>query len=398
LAQRFDLVAICVNYLQSGPKDSIEGPEPYDYGYLQATDALRALYFVVHGLRETKTPFADGRLYCTGGSGGGNVTLMANKFAPRTFAAVVDLCGMKKLSDDIAFHVPGGSDLNARYVRDAQNPYHLSGDQQEIRFVGHPDHVREMKRLRATAKVITVHGVEDKTCPYADAVEMVESMRREGLDVEPKFVRPEDLDGKVFTSAGHSLGNRTEIVAQVAGKYLSPDRRLLTGPDDFQRRSTIRYRTAGGEYVISYEHGYPIVRFEPQAAAPKYSTHQQVDVWLDDSGRPQPIRTPADAARRARHVRRQLEQVMGPFPSALERVPLDVSPTSGSGISCDASSRTSRTGTIECRRTCSFRPTGSPRRPILRRARRPDSPRCWRCIRRRRRGRTRRRACRGVLS
>lgn len=32
LAREFNCVALCVNYLQSGPKDSIEGPEPYDFG------------------------------------------------------------------------------------------------------------------------------------------------------------------------------------------------------------------------------------------------------------------------------------------------------------------------------------------------------------------------------
>jgi len=144
LANRFNVIALCVNYLQSGPKDSIEGPEPYDYGYLQSLDALRALYFAVHNLRELERPFAAGRLYCTGGSGGGNVTLMANKLAPHTFATVIDLCGMKKLTDDVAFNLPGGSGLDARYVRDANNPYRLTRDEQEIRFVGHPDHVRQM--------------------------------------------------------------------------------------------------------------------------------------------------------------------------------------------------------------------------------------------------------------
>lgn len=41
LADKLNVIALCVNYLQSGPKDSIEGPEPYDFGYLQALDALR---------------------------------------------------------------------------------------------------------------------------------------------------------------------------------------------------------------------------------------------------------------------------------------------------------------------------------------------------------------------
>ncbi len=35
LARKLNVVAICVNYLQSGQVDSIQGPEPYDFGYLQ---------------------------------------------------------------------------------------------------------------------------------------------------------------------------------------------------------------------------------------------------------------------------------------------------------------------------------------------------------------------------
>ena len=117
LARELNVIAICVNYLQSGPRDSIEGPEPYDFGYLQALDALRALYAVQQSLESAHRPYDARRTYATGGSGGGNVALMANKLAPRTFAAIIDLCGMKKLTDDIAFNLPGGSDLNAQIGR-----------------------------------------------------------------------------------------------------------------------------------------------------------------------------------------------------------------------------------------------------------------------------------------
>ena len=79
LAQRLNVVAVCVNYLQSGKADSVDAPEPYDFGYLQALDALRALWWVREQLTTLGKPFADDRLFCCGGSGGGNVTLMANK-------------------------------------------------------------------------------------------------------------------------------------------------------------------------------------------------------------------------------------------------------------------------------------------------------------------------------
>ncbi|MBP85958.1 MAG: hypothetical protein CMJ64_04445 [Planctomycetaceae bacterium] len=265
LTDRLNVVAICVNYLQSGRKASIDDPQPYDVGYLQSLDALRALAFVQNGLKKAKVPFDRGRVFCTGGSGGGNVTLMANKLAPRTFACVIDMCGMKKLSDDIAFNDPGGSGLNARWSRDPTSVNYLSADQQELRFVGNPQHLLAMKHLGAANKIIVVHGVDDATCPFADAREMVSNMQAAEFNVEPHFIGKEDIDGKVFSSTGHSLGNRTEIVFRVAGKYLAldgPDSLRRKGPTDFELREDVVYETTSGKYVISYKSGIPVSRFE----------------------------------------------------------------------------------------------------------------------------------------
>lgn len=327
LAQELNVVALCVNYLQSGPQDSIMGPEPYDFGYLQALDALRALWWLGDRLEQAGRPYAAGRLFCTGGSGGGNVSLMANKLAPRTFACVVDLCGMKKLSDDIAFHLPGGSDLNARYVRDPAHPYHLTVDMQELRFLGHREHLRIQQQSGATARVITVHGREDTTCPFADAVEMVDEMRRAGLSVEPRFIGRGELDGQVFTSAGHALGDRTRIVLQVAGNLLragTPDSLERRVPSDFVRREAIRYPTRDGTFVIDYSAGYPVGRWEPAEPLPAYPSRTTLLEWRDADGQPHPVKTWDDWERRRRHVVRHWLRVTGPLPGGLSRVPLDV--------------------------------------------------------------------------
>lgn len=265
LAERLNVVAVCVNYLQSGRVDSVESPEPYDYGYLQATDVLRALAYVRSGLKRTGTRYDDHRIFCTGGSGGGNVTLMANKLAPRTFACVIDMCGMKKLSDDIAFHLPGGSGLNARWSRDRQSVNYLSTDAQEIRFVANPAHLRTMKSLDSRCKIVVVHGRADNTCPFADAQELVSNMQMADLDVEHHFIGSDDLDGKVFTSSGHALGNRTEIVFQVAGDYLRTEGRNAVrraGKSDFDLREDIAYPTTNGRFVISYATGLPVAEFQ----------------------------------------------------------------------------------------------------------------------------------------
>lgn len=327
LARTLNVVAICVNYLQSGKVDSIDGPEPYDFGYLQSLDALRALWFVREGLKTANKPYDDGRLFCTGGSGGGNVTLMANKLAPRTFACSIDLCGMKKLSDDIAFNLPGGSDLNARWSRDSSSKNHLTLDEQELRFVGHPDHLAEMKRLGATSRLVVVHGVDDTTCPYADAVQMVDLMRAAKLDVEPYWVTKELLDGKIFLSTGHSLGDRTQIVFKVAGGLLASDGttgRRRSGLTDFDRREAIRYRTTHGTYVIDYAAGYPVSRFEKAAPPVSYRDHHDLLYWLDRDGTRHVVRNADDWKQRRQHVVENLQRVMGHVPSPLRRVPLGV--------------------------------------------------------------------------
>lgn len=265
LAKRLDVVAICVNYLQSGRKASIEDPEPYDCGWLQALDALRALWFVYDGLQSNGVAFNAQRIFATGGSGGGNVTLMANKLAPRTFTCVIDMCGMAKLSDDIAFNLPGGSGLNARWSQDSGSPNWLSPAAQQIRDPGNPSHLDVMKKLKSTARIVVVHGTEDRTCPFEDKKQCVLNMQEAGLQVEPHFLTRNDLDGNVFTSAGHALGNRTEIVFKVAGEHLTPGTKKTLrrrGRTDFDLKdSRVGYPVPGGEYVISYENGYPVGRF-----------------------------------------------------------------------------------------------------------------------------------------
>lgn len=335
LAAKLNVVAICVNYLQSGPKDSIDGPEPYDFGYLQGLDALRTLHWMFDGLKQKQIKFASDRLFATGGSGGGNVALMAQKLAPRTFTCVVDLCGMKKLSDDIAFNVPGGSDLNARYRREAEHPYSLTRDHQELCWLGNPNHLQVQAAVGSPTKIVSVHGVDDRTYPFEDAQEFVANARLAKLDIQAHFIAQSDLDGKVLTSTGHSLGNRTEIVFKVAGKWLTPNEPTAlrrSGPTDFERREDIRYPTHNGTFVISYREGYPIGLFEPAAQPPKYSNHRDVRHYLDADGHQHPIQTIDDWMIRRQHIQQHLESVMGQLPGPLQRVPLDVKVTEESRV------------------------------------------------------------------
>lgn len=258
LSNNFNVIAIGVDYLQSGTQAATKDPEPYDFGWLQALDVLRALHFVMSDLRHRGIAFDSARLFTTGGSGGGNVSLMANKLAPRTFTAVIDMCGMKKLSDDIAFGLPGGSGLNARYRREPSHPFYLSPDRQELHDLGNARHLALMKELGCRAKIFTIHGIEDAACPGAD--EFAANMTASGLDFTYVRVTKELVDGEIFTSTGHALGNRTAIVGHVAGEAIKTLRRQ--GLTDFERREEICYPTSNGVWIVSYATCWPEGRFE----------------------------------------------------------------------------------------------------------------------------------------
>lgn len=268
IADRYDVITIAVDYVMSGKFDVSFDP-PYEFGYLQALDALRALYFVYDGLHAANIPFDAKRIYTTGGSGGGNVSLMANKLAPRTFAAVVDCSGMARLTDDIAYGYPAGSTLNAGYSKDATSTRYLSPDAQLLRDLAYLPHLETMKALGNTARVITLHGVDDVSCLFQDKRDMADVMKRVGLDVVPHFIGADEVDGEVFKNTGHSLGDRTAMLLHVAETSLNPQSETCArreGPTDFDHRDDqVRYEGPEGTYVISYEAGYPVGRFERRA-------------------------------------------------------------------------------------------------------------------------------------
>jgi len=274
LAETFNVVAIAVDYLQSGPYDSDVDP-PYDFGLYQGLDALRALYWVYAGLQASGIYFDTQRLYATGGSGGGNVSLMANKLAPRTFAAVIDLSGMARLSDDIAFNLPGGSTLNAGYSRDANSPRYVSPAAQRMRDPGWPPHLAAMGALGTEALIVSIHGAEDSTCPFEDKVAMVSAMDQAGLEVNahfvygaespfpevPSYIRQHRSGDGPFKNAGHGLGDRTAILLHLAGPLLDPANpasHRRQGISDFDRRDTaVVYSDPDGVYVVDYRLGFP---------------------------------------------------------------------------------------------------------------------------------------------
>ncbi|MFA7628629.1 MAG: DUF2920 family protein [Candidatus Dojkabacteria bacterium] len=261
-AARFNVIAISVNYLQSGPawKDNL----PYDHGFLQAMDAIGALYTVRTQLKSQGVEFNENRIYSMGGSGGGNVTQMAMKLAPHTFACGVDICGMPGLIDAIAFGTGEGTSLNAGYSRDPNSPVFLTKDMQEIRDFGHPEHCKILRAANPQLKIVIVHGVADTSCPVSAKLLQYRNMLVAGISVDAHFLTEFDVDGKAVKDTGHSVGDREQVVVKYADVYLKEDgalARKLSAPNDFVRKGTVEYPTANGKYIVDYS-GYPKVSFQ----------------------------------------------------------------------------------------------------------------------------------------
>lgn len=265
LAADYDVVAIGVTYYQSGDRGIGTEPAPYDFGYLQAMDALRALHYVYTSLRTAGHEFAARRIYGCGGSGGGNVIEMANKFAPRTFACIVDLSGMGSLTDDMAYNLPGGATLNARYSRDPASPSFLAPGGRQIRDLGNPAHLAIQKQAGCTCKIVMIHGADDAACPADDKRRVADAMRAAVLDVVPHILTKDDIDGALVKNSGHSIGDRTALLQKFAGEFLTPGLPThceLRGPCDFDRGEAVTFPTSDGEYRITYGPNGPAIRFD----------------------------------------------------------------------------------------------------------------------------------------
>jgi hypothetical protein len=261
-ATRFNVVAVSVNYLQSGAESKSD--IPYDHGYLQAMDAIGALYTVRNQIMAKGVAFNENRIYSMGGSGGGNVTQMAMKLAPHTFACGVDICGMPGLIDPIAFGTGEGTSINAGYSRSPESPAYLSKDMQEIRDFGNIEHCRLLKAANLNLKIIIVHGVDDSSCPVLPKITQYKNMLDAGLSVDAHFLTEFDVDGTVITTTGHPVGDREQVVIKFADVYMKEDGKFaksVTGPTDFSVKGKFEYPTSNGKYVIDYS-GFPKISFE----------------------------------------------------------------------------------------------------------------------------------------
>jgi predicted esterase len=264
-ADRYNVVSVSVNYLQSGPGQVVPGEKPYDHGFLQAMDCIRALYHIQKQIRDAGLAFNPRRCYSMGGSGGGNVTLMVNKLAPHTLACAVDICGMPGLTNGIAYGTGEfGSGLNAGYSKDPQSPAYMTPDLQELLDPGNIHHLKQQFSANPGNKVVIVHGLDDSSCPAVPKINIFQNMITAGFKPDGHFLTEWFIDGKAVLDTGHPVGNRDKIVERFADDYMLEEGRLaskLPGLNNFELAKKIIYPTKNGRFEVDYSQGPPSITF-----------------------------------------------------------------------------------------------------------------------------------------
>lgn len=250
MCDRYNVVTITTEYLQSGQDDT---DVPYDLGVVQTTDCLRALYLTIERLKQEGKPFNMRRIYSCGQSGGGIISLLCAKYAPRTFACVFDACGVPGLTEDEAYGV--GDDTRARYSRDPNSPFAITKADQEIRDPGHSLHLAQLYALNPQLKFFIVHSQDDQRCSPTDKMRIFFNMHKAGFRPSATFVTPVEVDGEAVTTTEHGLGCAPKIYMKYADEFFLEKGRFAaatTGQNEFELHSKVEYNVTGGTWTIDF--------------------------------------------------------------------------------------------------------------------------------------------------
>lgn len=244
--------------------------EHYDFGLVQAMDCLWALRI----LKEEYPGLRWDQLTAAGLSHGGYLSTMCAKFAPNTFALVVNAYGWVgphlpwmikgRQSYEISVNgLHGYIFLENYWSEDPRSPYFLSPDRVAIRDMNDAGQLAQWRKYygETGTKLVFTHQVDDEKHPLREKEEMLGKMRSLGFEFE-YYAKNEPEKGIDYLSLAQ--GNKTSAKG-VIYDFVTEDRLAVARvtKDDFERRSRIEYRCAKTKYVIDYAiDGFPRLKVE----------------------------------------------------------------------------------------------------------------------------------------
>lgn len=254
-----------------------------DFGYVSALDVLYSYHYTVDYLLSHGLQCNTGRGYIYGLSTHGHIAQMANKFAPHTFALVVDKGGqpfidpeeeMRKCLSVTKMVISGNGWTEeytpavfprSQYSPDANAENYYSRDMYDIRNLGDLRHLAIMRQANPSCKIVMFHGQNDHTEPIGDKARVYAQMLDAGINASFCAFSQDDVDGKILVDTGHNLGNNKRLLEHFCDKFITPGSALLKTtkiPNDFERRQKVIYPTANGQYIIDYGQSLPVISFQ----------------------------------------------------------------------------------------------------------------------------------------
>lgn len=165
-------IVLSVNY-RSGIGYGLNFREALNYGAAGASefnDVLGAGLYL-----KNRTDVDDKRIACWGGSYGGYLTALALARASNLFAAGVDMHGVHDWNLEIPTFSPNYDPRQRVEVA-------------RLAFESSP--MASVKTWRSP--VLLIHGDDDRNVPFAETVQLVEALRRQGVDFE-ELIFPDEI-------------------------------------------------------------------------------------------------------------------------------------------------------------------------------------------------------------
>ncbi|NPV91576.1 MAG: DUF2920 family protein [Firmicutes bacterium] len=244
-----------------------------DYGFIQAIDCLWALGALKQICGEKQVSLNWKRTYAYGLNEGGHIVQMCGRFAPNTFALIVDNSGypyitLNTMTGGEVFReirrLPAGDSYINVFVSIPKTyglwenaRYYVTEDMVEI---------RDLRRfiVESPTRYVVIQAEGDNP----DKQVVCEMMRGRGLSVE--YAVEEDAVDE------HSVASLFE---NYADRYLAPDssEMLLTeGVADFELGTRITFSTTNGQFVLDYSSGAPMIEFEGEIIALRLAKEEPI--------------------------------------------------------------------------------------------------------------------------
>ncbi|MGE5380677.1 MAG: DUF2920 family protein [Methylocystaceae bacterium] len=244
----------------------LESEEYNSFGFLPALDHLMVL-----GRLLKDEEFNHQRIMVLGTSYGGYIGQLMGKFAPNTFAVIIDNSGFSRtrLGDLLTkelwkygnlIRLGPNNEVNVFFshnypwtIYDETSPYYFSDACRCIRSLLHEKH-----RLKSSTRYYVFHSVCDNDiAPIADKDKVVEQLKRYN-SIFYKRVTAEDIDGRLFKNLEHGMDaslkgifNYVADLERAKGYDFNQE-----GIDDFKAAHTFCFSCGLKDYIFEYNSDY----------------------------------------------------------------------------------------------------------------------------------------------